>query len=105
MGFLKNLFGGGDDELLVYLDRGAIVLDVRTTGEYNGGHVEGSKNISLQSLASNTASVVNWNKPVIVCCASGMRSGQAQRLLKSKGVDCINGGSWGKVNAAVLKTR
>lgn len=104
MGILRNLFGGGNDELLAYLERGAVVLDVRTSEEYRGGHVNVSKNIPLQSLESNLTTVTNWKKPVIVCCASGMRSGQAQRFLKSKDVDCINGGSWIRVNSEILKT-
>jgi rhodanese-related sulfurtransferase len=39
-------------------------------------------------------SKLNKNKPVITCCASGMRSGSAKGLLKSKGFDAYNGGSW-----------
>jgi phage shock protein E len=103
MGFFSNLFGGGSSEIEVYLEKGAMVLDVRTAGEFQGGHVKGAKNIPLQSVESNLSAIKKWNKPVIVCCASGMRSGQAHRFLKSNGVDCINGGGWTKVNGAVSK--
>jgi rhodanese-related sulfurtransferase len=34
------------------------------------------------------------NKPVIVCCRSGMRSGQANSILKNSGIECMNGGGW-----------
>lgn len=105
MGIFSNLFGGGDEELISYLKKGAVVLDVRTTGEYQGGHVKGSRNIPLQSLESNLSTIKKWDKPVVTCCASGMRSGQAQRFLKSNGVDCINGGSWVKVNSLIVKNQ
>ena len=38
------------------------------------------------------------NLPLILCCASGNRSGQAQHFLSQKGIDCYNGGSWLDVN-------
>ncbi|MEZ4928626.1 MAG: rhodanese-like domain-containing protein [Chitinophagales bacterium] len=37
------------------------------------------------------------NKPVILCCASGARSGQATSILKSKGIDAVNAGAWQNV--------
>ena len=38
--------------------------------------------------------IKKWNKPVIACCRSGMRSAQATSILKQHGIDCINGGGW-----------
>ena len=35
-----------------------------------------------------------WNKPVIACCRSGMRSAQATSILNQHGIDCFNGGGW-----------
>jgi rhodanese-related sulfurtransferase len=34
------------------------------------------------------------NAPLILCCASGNRSGQAQHFLSELGIECYNGGSW-----------
>lgn len=100
MGLFNNLFGGGSN-LTEYLDKGAVVIDVRTPAEYQSGHVKGSKNIPLDSIGKRVNEIKQMNKPVILCCASGMRSGQATSLLKNAGVDCINGGGWMKVNGVM----
>ncbi|MEQ8472648.1 MAG: rhodanese-like domain-containing protein [Marinoscillum sp.] len=98
MGILSNIFGGGSAQMAEFKERGAVVVDVRTPGEFGGGHVKGSKNIPLQSIQNRIDEISKMNKPVILCCASGMRSGQATSILKNAGVECINGGSWTKVN-------
>ena len=74
------------------------VVDVRTPGEYMGGHVAGSINIPLQEIQERLEEVKALPQPIILCCASGNRSGQATRFLKEQGVDCSNGGSWLDVN-------
>lgn len=74
--------------------RGAIILDVRTKGEYQDGHIKGSVNIPLQSLESGL-SKLDKSKPIITCCASGMRSESAKQILKSAGfTEVYNGGGW-----------
>lgn len=98
MGILNNIFGGGKAELIDFKERGAVVIDVRSPEEFRGGHVKGSKNIPLQSIANRADEIAGMKKPVILCCASGMRSGQASSILKKAGVECINGGGWTKVN-------
>lgn len=73
---------------------GAIILDVRSKSEYQGGHIKGSMNISVDTL-SNNLSKLKKVKPIITCCASGMRSASAKRILKSSGfTEVHNGGSW-----------
>jgi len=75
-----------------------IVIDVRTYQEFIGGHVSGSINIPLQELPQKIDSLKQYHKPLILCCASGGRSGQAQHYLQQLGLACINGGSWLDVN-------
>lgn len=94
MGFLDFLFGNKSKKIQDFKSRGAIVLDVRTKGEYDGGAIPGSKNIPLQSLNSKMSTIKKWNKPVICCCASGMRSASAAGILRSQGVEAINGGGY-----------
>ena len=95
MGILDFLgFGTKTNNVQEYVANGAIILDVRTVEEYKGGHIKGSKNIALQTLNSKIAEIKKWDKPVIACCQSGMRSGQATSILKQNGIDCINGGGW-----------
>ncbi|SDX25421.1 rhodanese-like domain-containing protein [Aequorivita viscosa] len=94
MGFLDFLFGNKNKKIDDFKNRGAIILDVRSKGEYDDGAIPGSKNIPLQSLNSKIPTIKKWNKPVICCCASGMRSGSAAGILRSQGVEAINGGGW-----------
>ena len=76
------------------INNGAIIIDVRTPGEYAGGHLKRSKNMPLDSLKGNL-SKIDKSKTVITCCASGMRSAAARSVLKANGfTDVINGGSW-----------
>ena len=92
--FLKRLFGLGPKvDYAELLKGGAQIVDVRSQGEYASGHIKGSLNIPLQSLDANL-SKLKKDKPVITCCASGMRSGVAKGILKAKGFEVYNGGGW-----------
>lgn len=76
------------------VQNGAQIIDVRTKGEFQSGHIKGSKNIPLQSLQQGMKKI-DPKKPVITCCASGVRSGSAKRILKANGyIDVHNGGGW-----------
>ena len=95
MGILDFLgFGTKTNAVQEYVQKGAIILDVRTPSEFKDGHIKGSKNIALQTLNGQVETIKKWNKPVIACCKSGMRSAQATSILKQNGIDCINGGGW-----------
>lgn len=92
---IKNLFGTEKTNYAQLVKEGATILDVRTKGEYAGGHIKGSINISLDQLAGNLHKFKDKTKPVITCCASGMRSASAKAILKSKGfTEVHNGGGW-----------
>jgi rhodanese-related sulfurtransferase len=75
------------------------IIDVRTPGEFMGGHVAGSINIPLSDITTKLEEIKKMNQPIILCCASGGRSGQATMFLKQNGVNCSNGGSWLDVNS------
>lgn len=100
LNFLSRLFGGKGPSLSDLLKDGAVVIDVRTPGEFRGGHVEGSRNIPLQSLSSKLSSLKKQKKVIITCCASGMRSGKAAKILRQSGLEAHNGGSWQAVAKA-----
>lgn len=93
---LKNLFGIGPKvDLNELVANGAIIVDVRTKGEYAGGHVNGSLNIPLDQLRTNLKKLKNKDQAIITCCASGMRSASAKGILKDAGYPNVhNGGSW-----------
>lgn len=93
---LKSLFGMGPKvDYAELVKQGAVILDVRTKGEYSTGHIRGSINIPVDQLHNNMGRLSDKNKAIITCCASGMRSGSAKSILKSKGYTQVyNGGSW-----------
>ena len=74
------------------------IVDVRTHAEYSGGRVEGSVNIPLQEITAHIEEIRAMEQPIVFCCASGNRSGQATNYFQSIGVECENGGSWMDVN-------
>jgi len=91
---LKKIFGIGPKvDLGQLISEGAIIVDVRTTGEYSNGHLKKSINIPLDKLSSQL-SKLKKDKVIITCCASGMRSASAKSILKSNGYEAHNGGSW-----------
>ncbi|MDT0686464.1 rhodanese-like domain-containing protein [Autumnicola psychrophila] len=74
------------------------VVDVRTPGEFMGGSVSGAVNIPLHEIPHRIDELKEMKIPLIFCCASGNRSGQATNFVNLQGVDCVNGGSWLEVN-------
>ena len=84
-------------ETLLRENKGTVV-DVRSAGEFMGGNVAGSVNIPLQELEERLAELKGLNQPLILCCASGNRSGMAQQILSSFEIECYNGGGWMDVN-------
>ena len=95
MGLLSMLgLGGKTESVQEFMDKGAVIIDVRTVGEYREGHIKGSKNIPLDTIFSKVNEIKRMEKPVIVCCRSGMRSGQAASILKNSGIEVMNGGGW-----------
>ena len=74
------------------------IIDVRTRGEFMGGNVAGSINIPLNEIPQRLVEIKKMPQPIILCCASGARSGQATFFLQSNGINCENGGSWYDVN-------
>ena len=70
------------------------IIDVRSPEEFKSGHAENSINIPLQKIEEKLNEIKTFDQPIILCCASGGRSGQATQFLKNSGIDCSNGGSW-----------
>jgi phage shock protein E len=99
--FLKKLFAGNSTDYAALINDGAMIVDVRTPQEYRSGNIRGSVNIPLDQLKGNLKKIKK-DKPVIVCCASGMRSASAKGLLKSNGYTAVyNAGPWHKLSKYV----
>jgi rhodanese-related sulfurtransferase len=80
------------------------IVDVRTPAEFMGGHVAGSINIPLNEITLRLAEIQKLPQPILLCCASGNRSGQAESFLRNQGITCENGGSWLDVNFHLTQT-
>ncbi len=86
-----------DIRTIIQNNQGTLV-DVRTSAEYNMGNVSGSINIPVQDVMEKMDELKKLPTPLVLFCASGARSGHATEILKSNGIDCINGGSWITIN-------
>lgn len=99
IGFIKQLFGGKSVDYKTLVAEGATIVDVRTPAEFKSGHIRGAINLPLQSLSSQL-NKINKDKPVITCCASGMRSASAKTLLRNAGFSEVhNGGGWSSLQS------
>jgi phage shock protein E len=102
MGFFSNLFSSAPAvDFAELIKNGAIIVDVRTPGEFAQGHIKGSENIPLDSVRSKVAELKSKSKPVITCCRSGARSGSAKSILTDAGIECYNGGAWNDLNSKI----
>jgi phage shock protein E len=98
IGFLRNIFGPAADFKLLVKEQGAVIIDVRTSQEFNSGHIKGAINIPLQVIDGQVEKIRKYNKPIITCCRSGARSGAAASQLKAKGIEAYNGGAWNSLS-------
>ena len=83
---------------------GGIIIDVRSEGEFYSGHIEKSLNIPLGELSSKLGQFKDKDQPIITCCASGMRSAVAAKILSAKGyTNVVNGGGWSSLESKLKK--
>jgi len=88
------------------LDKGAVIIDVRSEKEFLTGHVDNSLNIPLADLPSHFNKLKDKHQHIILCCKSGMRTRAAEILMSSKGyVNIVNGGSWSHLQRKISKNR
>jgi len=99
--FIKNLFSRRQLNYSELLERGAIIIDVRTPKEFKQGNVESSINIPLSSIENRIGEIKQKDKPVIMCCRSGVRSAKATAMLEKRGIEAYNAGSWNQVQAGI----
>jgi len=100
MGLLRKIFGLAPEvDFEQLIAGGAIIVDVRSKGEYSSGHVKGSLNIPLDQVADSLNKLKDKEQVIITCCASGMRSGVAKKILKNAGYNNVyNGGPWQRLS-------
>jgi phage shock protein E len=86
-----------------YLKKGALVIDVRSPGEFNSGHLASAINIPLDEIESTVPQRVKDKHQILLLhCASGMRSGVAKNKLQGMGyTNAFNLGSYGRAESLV----
>lgn len=98
MGFLSSIFGSkkytniSNEELqnIIKNNKDALILDVRTPGEFSSGHIPKLKNIPVQELSSQVGNLDAYkDDDIIVYCASGARSSSAANLLSKNGFNKV----------------
>jgi rhodanese-related sulfurtransferase len=99
MGIL-SFFGikSKEEQVKEMMAEGAIIVDVRTSQEFNEGHIANAINIPVQQIEARISTLKKKGKPVILCCKSGGRAGRAKSILQKNGIKCMNGGGWGELN-------
>jgi phage shock protein E len=87
------------------VSEGALLLDVRTPEEHAREHIEGATLFPIQNLSAGMGEIAkltnnNRGQPIVVHCASGVRSAQAKRILKKAGYTQVHDlggiGAWPK---------
>lgn len=80
------------------VEQGATLLDVRTPGEFESGHIDGAVNLPIQQFGQRQAELAKLEQPIVVYCQSGGRSASALDALRDMGVkdvyDLGGIGSW-----------
>jgi rhodanese-related sulfurtransferase len=99
---LKKILGIKSTDFAQLVKDGALILDVRTAGEFGNGHINGSVNVPLNKMPHYLPKLKDKKKTIIVCCASGSRSAQAMGVLQYNGFTNIyDGGSWYRLNSKI----
>jgi rhodanese-related sulfurtransferase len=87
------------------LDEGAVLVDVRTSQEWNARHAPIARHLPLDSLDRRVGSL-DRETPIVTICKSGMRSAQAARILAAQGhtVASVKGGmfAWQRAGEKVI---
>ena len=79
------------------------IVDVRTIPEFDGGSVAKAINIPLDQVPERLEELKAM-QPMVMCCAAGVRSGQAVNYLNQMGLkEVYNGGSWQQVHQTLKK--
>lgn len=91
MGWFQNLFGGDAGAGTIdgvraraLVAEGALLVDVRSPGEFAGGHLPNARNIPVDALGARIGEL-NADQVIVVYCRSGARSANAARLLRAEG--------------------
>jgi phage shock protein E len=96
MGFFANLFGKGekvDTSAATLKPQGVKVVDVRSRGEFQAGHISGARNMDVGSADfAQAVKRLNARHTYLVYCQSGSRSARAAGAMRAAGLTVLDGG-------------
>ena len=106
MNFFSKLFGSSPGTgLSGIMKEGAILVDVRTPGEFAQRSVKGAVNIPLEMI-TRKVSTLGGHKHIVVFCRSGNRSNHARKMLEQLGFrNVVDGGTWQDVQHALAQSK
>lgn len=94
MSWLSDIFGGGSD-IRQAVQKGAVIVDLRTAYEYDQGHIPRSLNIPSDRIKANIDRIRDLRKPVILCSGPSGGIWEAMDVLRNAGIArVLNGGNW-----------
>jgi phage shock protein E len=99
--FVKKIFKENKINFKTLVANGALIVDVRSEGEFKMGHINDAINIPLNEIKTIVTELKRMNKPIITCCKSGVRSKVAASQLSSMGLEAYNGGAWYALEKAI----
>lgn len=101
LNFIQSLFGlRPATNFKSLVTEGALIIDVRSVTEFQGGHIQNAINLPVGDLQQNLDQFKDKNQVIITCCASGIRSAAAKNILKSNGYTRVyNGGGWNSLSS------
>jgi rhodanese-related sulfurtransferase len=103
MGFWANMFGKGekvDTSAATLKPQGVKLIDVRSRGEYQSGHIAGARNIDVGSFDfAQSVKRLNQKHTYLVYCQSGSRSSRAAGQMRAAGLTVLDGGGLHKMQA------
>ena len=102
MGLLSLLgFGESKVKVLDLLERDAQIIDLRLPDLFSEENIMGSLNMEQYEVYLRLEEVRNFNKPVLVCCRSGLRSDEVAAVLRKAGVEAINAGKYRRLKKLI----
>jgi len=110
LSFLSRLLGGpsvsADTVRAALTDPSAVVLDVRTKGEWSGGHLDGARHLDVSGAGFDAGlKKLPKDKTYYVYCRSGSRSGMAVSRMTAQGFTAHNVGGLGALASAGLPVK
>lgn len=91
--FAKGTNAGEKSKVKTMIDAGALIVDVRTQGEFSGGHYPNAVNIPVDVISRRLGELGSKDREIVVYCHSGGRSAQAKQILEAAGfTKVVNGG-------------